>query len=207
MEIASLTLFIGALLIAAGSPGPSIAALVSRVITGGWRGVLPFVAAMWIGEVAWLTVPLAGLSQLAAQFHLGFVVLKWVGIAYLLWMALGMWRAAVTPQMSEAAERSTTKNAASLFATGLALTLGNPKIMVFYLALLPSLIDLSQVGVTQWAILATATVLTLALIDGIWILAAERARSLLRTPRALRLSNRISAMTLGGAAVLLAAKS
>lgn len=79
--------------------------------------------------------------------------------------------------------------------------------MVFYLALLPSLIDLSQVGVTQWAILATATVMTLVLIDGIWILAAERARSLLRTPRALRLSNRISAMTLGGAAALLAAKS
>lgn len=113
VEIAALTLFIGALLIAAGSPGPSIAALVSRVITGGWRGVLPFIAAMWIGEVIWLTLALAGLSQLAAQFHLGFVVLKWLGIAYLLWMALGMWRAAATPQMSEATGPTTPKTAAS----------------------------------------------------------------------------------------------
>ena len=49
MELSSLAIFAAALLVAAGSPGPSIAALVARVLTRGVRDVLPFLAAMWIG--------------------------------------------------------------------------------------------------------------------------------------------------------------
>ena len=41
--------------VAAGLPGPRIAALVARVLTSGVRDVLPFLAAMWLGEVLWLT--------------------------------------------------------------------------------------------------------------------------------------------------------
>ena len=51
MEVASLALFAGALFVAAGSPGESIAALVSRVVARGHRGVPPFLAAMWFGEI------------------------------------------------------------------------------------------------------------------------------------------------------------
>ena len=54
MDAASLAIFAGALIVAAGSPGPSIAALVARVIARGVRDVLPFLAAMWVGEAAWL---------------------------------------------------------------------------------------------------------------------------------------------------------
>jgi len=54
VDLSSLLIFAGALLVAAGSPGPSIAALVARVLTNGYRDVLPFLAAMWIGEALWL---------------------------------------------------------------------------------------------------------------------------------------------------------
>jgi threonine/homoserine/homoserine lactone efflux protein len=50
------------LLVAAGSPGPSIAALVARVLTNGLRDVLPFLAAMWIGEAIWLSFAVGGLA-------------------------------------------------------------------------------------------------------------------------------------------------
>ncbi|MBL8790156.1 MAG: LysE family translocator, partial [Rhizobiales bacterium] len=54
MELTALALFAAALFVNAGSPGPSIAALVARVISRGLGSVLPFLAAMWLGEALWL---------------------------------------------------------------------------------------------------------------------------------------------------------
>jgi threonine/homoserine/homoserine lactone efflux protein len=54
MTISNLLVFALALMVAAGSPGPSVAALVARVLTNGFRDVLPFLAAMWLGEALWL---------------------------------------------------------------------------------------------------------------------------------------------------------
>ncbi|MEM9359444.1 MAG: LysE family translocator [Pseudomonadota bacterium] len=202
MDPISLALFVSALILNAGTPGPSIAALVSRVISRGWREVMPLVAAMWIGEVIWLTMAMAGLSALAEAFHLGFLVLKYLGLAYLIWLAWKMWnepvgREEALPQRS---------SAWSMFGAGLALTLGNPKIVVFYLALLPTLIDLTDASILLWAVLASVTVVSLAAVDLAWIALAQRARKLLRTPRAARCVNRIGAVTLGGAALTIASR-
>src|SRR3546814_15396158 len=95
VDLSALLLFAGALLIAAGSPGPSIAALVARVVTAGWRGVLPFIAAMWIGEAIWLSLAVWGLAAVAESLHLLFTVIKYAGVAYLLYLAWRMWFAPV----------------------------------------------------------------------------------------------------------------
>lgn len=204
MDIVSIAIFATALLLNAGTPGPSIAALVSRVISNGWRDVIPFLAAMWIGEVIWLTMAMVGLSALAQTFQLGFLVLKWLGIGYLVWLAIRMWRQPVGDRADDLPRRA---SAWSMFGTGMALTLGNPKIMVFYLALLPALIDLSTAGFSAWAILSCVTFATLAAVDLSWTFLAHRARLLLRTPRAIRVANRVGALTLGGAAATIASRS
>ena len=56
MDLSSLLIFAGTLAVAAGSPGPSVTALVARVLARGFRDVLPFLAAMWIGEAIWLSL-------------------------------------------------------------------------------------------------------------------------------------------------------
>jgi threonine/homoserine/homoserine lactone efflux protein len=204
MDPLALSIFAAALLLTAGTPGPSIAALVSRVIASGWRDVLPFLAAMWIGEVIWLSMAMAGLSALAATFQLGFQILKWLGVAYLCWLAWKMCRQPVGP----AADALPSRRAPwSMFAAGMAVTLGNPKIMVFYLALLPTLIDLSAASLGQWALLAAVTMVCLAGVDLAWVLLAHHARRFLRTPRAARLANRLSALAFGGAAAAIASRS
>lgn len=204
MEPLSVVIFASALLLNAGTPGPSIAALVSRVITNGWRDVIPFVAAMWIGEVIWLTMAMAGLTALAQTFQFGFQLLKWLGIAYLCWLAFKMWRQPVNKSADELPRPSSPF---SMLGAGMALTLGNPKIMVFYIALLPSLIDLSTAGFQEWMILATVTLITLAAIDLTWAFLAHKARLLLRTPRATRIANRTGAAALGGAAAAVATRN
>ena len=198
-----LATFAVALVLNAGSPGPSVAALVSRVITHGWRDVLPFVAAMWSGEVLWLTVSMAGLTTLAETFHTGFVILKWCGVGYLVYLAIKMWRA---PVDAHAGTLPTRQRPLAMFAAGMALTLGNPKIMVFYLAVLPSLVTIGSFSITTWAPFALTCFLVLMAVDCSWITFASYARRLLRTPRAMRLANRIGASAMGGAALLIATR-
>lgn len=166
IDLLSLWVFALALILNAGTPGPSIAALVSRVLSNGWQDVVPFVAAMWIGEVIWLTLALIGLSALAETFHGAFLFLKYLGVSYLLWLAWKMWQQPVDKTGDALPQRSSTL---SMFGAGMALTLGNPKITVFYLALLPSLIDLTDVTFSLWAVVASVTVICLASVDFSWI--------------------------------------
>jgi len=196
-------LFAGALLVAAGSPGPSIAALVARVLSRGPRDVMPFLAAMWFGEAIWLSLAVWGLASIAESFHAAFLVLKWVGVLYLVYLARRMWTAPVAFEVSDLpGRRSGTK----MFAAGLAVTLGNPKIMLFYMALLPSIIDLKILMVSGWAELTATMLFVLVAIDLAWVALAARARSLLKSPAAVRVANRCSAGIMASAAALIAAR-
>lgn len=203
MTVATLLVFAGALLIAAGSPGPSIAALVARVLSKGARDVLPFLAAMWIGEAIWLSFAVAGLAAIAETFHWMFVAIKWAGVAYLLFLAWKMWSAEPqTPGESLPEARSASK----MFFAGLTITLGNPKIMMFYVALLPSIIDLGSVTLFGWAELVATMFVVLVAIDVAWVLMAAKARQFLKSRRAVRIVSRASAGTMAGAAVAIATR-
>ena len=203
MTLSALIIFFVAEFVFAVTPGQSVAALVARVINRGWRSVLPFLAAMWIGEIIWLTCAVAGLSHIAQTFHEAFVGLKYLGVAYLFYLAYRMWTArteekeAVLPK----SERPTR-----LFLAGLAVTLGNPKLMVFYIAFLPSIIDLAMVTPFIWLELTLTLGLALIAGDFIWVLLASQARRWLKSPRAVKLANRVSATVMGGAATAIAAE-
>ncbi len=204
MEFSALIIFAVALLITAGSPGPSIAALVARVIVRGWRDVAPFVAAMWIGEVIWLTLAIAGLAAIAETFHGLFLVLKYCGVAYLLFLAWQMWTAPTTIDADSPSLKS--NKPVRMFLAGLAVTLGNPKIMIFYLALLPTIIDLANITTIEWSTLTIVLLFILAAVDITYIVLATRARAFLRSSASVRLANRMSATAMGGAAAAIVAR-
>jgi len=204
METGPLIIFIGALVINAGSPGPSVAAMVARVISQGWRDVIPFMAAMWIGEVIWLSVAVLGLAALAEQFYWTFLTIKYLGVAYLLFLAWKMWRAPVDIGPNE--KNAPKGSGVEMFFAGFAVTMGNPKIMIFYMALLPSIFELKAVSVGGWLELVLITLVVLFCIDTVYVSLAMRARMLLKSPRALRLSNRLSAGVMGAAATAIASR-
>jgi threonine/homoserine/homoserine lactone efflux protein len=201
MTLSALVIFFVAEFVFAVTPGPSVAALVTRVINRGWRSVLPFLAAMWLGEIIWLTCAVAGLSFIAQSFYWGFVVLKYVGAAYLLYLAYSMW---VAPVARTESELPPVEKSSRMFFTGLAVSLGNPKLMVFYVAFLPSIIDLSLVTPMVWAELTFTLGLALIAGDFIWVTLASQARIWLRSLRIMKIANRISATVMGGAAVAIA---
>ncbi len=204
MEITSLLIFSGALLIAAGSPGPSVAALVARVISQGWRDVIPFLTAMWIGEAVWLAMAVFGLAALASELYWVFVTVKYLGVAYLLFLAWKMWSAPVKIKADDSVRLK--GSGFRMFIAGFAVTMGNPKIMVFYLALLPTIIELNGITVVAWAELSLTMLIVLACIDFAYVGLAVRARLVLKSPHALRIANRISAGVMGAAAGVIATR-
>lgn len=203
MTLGALALFAITLFVAAGSPGPSVAALVARVLSRGHRDVLPFLAAMWLGEALWLTLAVFGLVAVAASFHGVFVAIKWAGVAYLLWLAWKMWFAR-TDAPGEDLPQATS--GWKMFLTGLSITIGNPKIMMFYVALLPTILDLASVTLVGWAELTITLLLVLAVVDLSWVFMAAKARRLLKSPRAMKIANRLSAGMIGTAAVAIATR-
>jgi threonine/homoserine/homoserine lactone efflux protein len=203
MDVSSLLIFAGVLAVAAGSPGPSVAALVARVLARGFRDVLPFLLAMWVGEAIWLSFGVFGLAAIAETFQLLFVIIKWLGVAYLLFLAWKMWRAPVVESGDALPSESSPLR---MFLAGMAVTLGNPKIMIFYLALLPTIIDLGHISAISWAELTVTMIVVLIGVDLAWVFAAAQARRLLRSARAMRAANRTSATVIAGAAVAIAAR-
>jgi len=203
MDPAALAIFAAALFVAAAAPGPTTTTLVARVLARGTAGALAFVVGLSVGEVIWLTAAVLGLALIAKTFALAFMALKYVGALYLAYLAWRMWASA-----SDAPEESTPKaeRPLRLFVAAISLTLGNPKIMVFYLALLPNLIALERVTALGYVELVAVTVAVLSVVDGTYVLMASRVGKLLRRPSALRWIRRGSGALLAGAAVAVASR-
>ncbi len=204
MDAAGLVIYASALLLASGTPGPGVATLVARVLGRGWAGGVPLALGLAVGDIIWLSAGIWGLAVLAQTFSGVFTALKWAGIAYLLYLAWRMWTTPVAPREVTADRRG--ESPVTLFMTGLAVCLGNPKVMAFYLALVPTLLDLHKVTVTGWLQLVAVTLACLTITFGGYITLAARARLLFTRPDTLRNMNRSASVAIAGTAVWMAAR-
>ncbi|MCH4543552.1 lysine transporter LysE [Ochrobactrum sp. POC9] len=205
MDLVSLLAFAGILVVAAGTPGPNVGALVARVISRGHKGVFPFMFGLWLGDAIWLSLAVWGLAALANTFHTAFLILKYVGVAYLVYLSWKMWIAPVD-EVADGDAIPRQGEAGKLFLSALAITLGNPKIMVFYLAILPTVVDITHVSLVGWGELLLVMFAVLAAVDTAWVVLAAQARRFLRSPRMMRIANRTSAGMMAGAAVAIATR-
>lgn len=190
-----------ALAIAAAIPGPGVIAIVARALGSGFRLTLPMIIGLSLGDVIYLSAAVFGLAFLAQTAGAVFLVLKYCGAAYLAWMAITFWRQGVTV---ETIESKRARGGWQGFWAGLLVTLGNPKTMIFYLALLPTLMDLAAVTAFDLLVLIALTFLVLLAVMAPYALLAGRARQMLQTPKALRTLNRGAAACLMGAAATIA---
>lgn len=204
MSIAGLLLFCAAYAVATASPGPGIAAVLARVLGRGLRGVPAFIAGFVVGDLVWFTVAATGLALLAQTFAILFLVIKYAGAAYLLYLAWKLWTAPA--QQTEITVDRRADSSWRLFLGGLSVTLGNPKVIVFFLALLPTVIDLANLSVTGFVEIALLMVVILSSVLTAYALVAAGARRLFTSPRSIRMINRGTGTVMAGAAVAIAAR-
>ncbi|HTO31161.1 MAG TPA: LysE family translocator [Pararhizobium sp.] len=204
MTIATLLAYSTALFIAAAIPGPGMTAIVARALGSGFRETFFMGLGLVLGDLVYLTAVILGLAFVAQTFTTAFLVIKILGALYLVYIAWKLWTAGLLPQDIQA--RKSTSLGLS-FLSGLLITLGNPKTMLFYVALVPTLIDLHAIGINDYALLVGATFIVLMSVLIPYILLASRARLLLKQPRALKSLNRAAASILGVTAAYIAARA
>src|SRR5690606_7615608 len=128
MEQVAFLTFAMVLLVAVISPGPAIAALVARIMARGTDGIVAFCAGLVLVVWIWLSCATFWLAPLAALFQPVFLIVKYVGMAYLLFLAWKLWRESGAPLKAEPLRGQGRQ----LFGAVLLLSRGNPKIMLFY---------------------------------------------------------------------------
>lgn len=203
MTIASWLTYCVALFVAALIPGPGITALVARALGQGFRTSYPMALGLILGDLFYLTAVVLGLAWLAQSFGLVFMVIKYAGAAYLAYIAWQLWRAGMT---IEVARERKPLDGVKCFVSGLTLTLGNPKTMLFYIGIVPALLDLSAVDLTGYAILVGSTCMVLLIVTMPYMMLAGKARDWLQEPDKLKILNRTAAAFIGGAAAVIVAR-
>jgi threonine/homoserine/homoserine lactone efflux protein len=145
-----------------------------------------------------------GLAVVAALFQPVFVALKYLGAAYLLYLAWKLWTA---PAGAAADARPVRGEGLRLFAGAIAVGSGNPKTMLFYLALLPTVIPVGQVSPFGFAELAAVVIVVYGAILAGYVFMAARARRALRDSRVVRYVQRATGAVMAGAAAAVASRS
>jgi homoserine/homoserine lactone efflux protein len=204
MDSAAYLAFVAATAVMIALPGPSVMLTVAHGISYGWRRALITVAGATAGIAVQLAVAALGLSALLRGVASALEWVRWLGVAYLAYLGVMMCaRAGAAP---EADAEVPDKPAKGLFAQGLAVTVPNPKSLVFIAAFLPQFIDAGRSIAAQFAVIVpTFLVITFA-VTSMWALAAGKARRFLSSPRAARAASVASGvlMLAAGAALALA---
>lgn len=201
MSITGLISYSMALAVAAVIPGPQIFAIVAQAVQKGRKQAAWMTLGMALGDLAYLSMVLAGLAVLAETLSWVLIVIKWVGIAYLAWMAIQFWRSPTQVAQGDSAHETPRKR---VFISGFLITMGNPKSVLFYISLMPTIIDMKSIGILDALILLGATAVILTVLQFGFVLAAAQSRTFFGTSKNIRMLNRGAAVCMGGAAVTIA---
>jgi len=193
MSIVSLWALAGAMLIFAATPGAGVFATLARALASGFKHSAFVVLGIVTGDIIFLLFAIYGLSIVAEQLHGMFLVVKYVGAGYLIYLGLKLWQANPSEVKLHAPKAHFS---ASNFLSGLFITLGNPKVVLFYLSFLPSFLDLKNLsGSDVLAIAAViASVLSATLLT--YGYAASKTRDAFKYPKRQKLMNRAAGSTM-----------
>lgn len=201
MDIQVIMALVGATAILALVPGPVVAALVGRALLGGVRSTIGFLAGVFVADLVWLAAAVSGLGYIAATYATLFMVIKYLGALYLLYLGVQACREAMRRQ--HAIEIPKTKFKGAGFLSGLLVTLGNPKLVAFYIGFLPTFIDMQSLSIQEALVTAVLVPSTFAIINFGWALSASKARQVLRAEGPQRIMNFLSGGFLIGAGTVL----
>jgi threonine/homoserine/homoserine lactone efflux protein len=191
--------FVAAVIVLMLTPGPNVALIVGNSVAFGSRYGLLTVAGTSSAMAAQIALTAFGMAELLAGAGRWFDAIRWVGVAYLVYLGVVQWRAPI-PDLSEAAARVVSRR--KIFGRALVVALTNPKVLFFLGAFFPQFVDPSRAIGPQMAILSATFLAIVCVVDVGWALTAGRARRLLATHA--RAQNRISGALLIAAGIGLA---
>ncbi|ATP42725.1 LysE family transporter [Pseudomonas kermanshahensis] len=185
------------------SPGAgAIASMSSGLQYGFWRGYWNALG-LQIGLIVQIAIIAAGVGAILAASATAFTVIKWFGVAYLVYLAYKQWRALPMDMSEESAVRPIGKPLSLVFR-GFLVNVSNPKALVFMLAVLPQFINPHEALLPQYVAITVTMITVDMLVMAGYTGLASRVLRLLRTPKQQKRLNRTFAGLFIGAATFLA---
>jgi threonine/homoserine/homoserine lactone efflux protein len=194
--------FAVAMAIFAASPGLGIMAVVGRSLGMGFIGALPLVMGIVVGDVIFLLLAVFGLAAIATHIGPFFIVIKYLGAAYLVYVGIKLWMAADDTQKIVS---NKAQNHLISFVGGIMIPFGNPKAILFYMAFLPAFVDVTEIDAIEILQLGVVVFVVLAAVLLAYALAAAKVRSLFTSRENIRHLNKGSGAIMMGAGVGVAA--
>ncbi len=198
----TLSLFALVFTASAITPGPDTMTIFGRSLSGGRFAAIPFTVGVVLAKLTLMTLVVLGFAALAQSFEGFFVFLKFAGAAYLVWVGIRTWRTSGEPDAHSLASRASWRDCLS----GYALGISNPQAVAFYVALLPTVMDVRALDLTTYFSLCAVLAVVMSLVAAVYALSADRLRHVLRSARARKVTNRAAGGVMIGSGVLVATR-
>ncbi|MGI9354887.1 MAG: LysE family translocator [Rhizobiaceae bacterium] len=181
-------------------PGPTVLLVLTYAVSLGRRVALTTALGVALGDFIAMSASLAGLGALVLASAQLFVVIKWVGAAYLIWLGWNLFRSAGsnTASVPDSDEKAAPpdKSSSGIFWHAAAVTALNPKGIVFFIAFVPQFVTPGSPILLQFVVLIV-TFVTLAAVNALaYALLGDRIGSSLMAPNAMRRLQRAGGSTL-----------
>ncbi|MBL8832295.1 MAG: LysE family translocator [Rhodospirillales bacterium] len=182
-------------------PGPTTLVVLGQTLSGGRRMGFVSLIGVALGDVCAISLSVLGFSAILSASAHAFEILKWIGAAYLVWLGIGLWRAPPADLAAVSAGQTDVRRA--IFRS-FAITLLNPKGILFFAAFLPQFMDPARPLLPQVLALMLTFVALATAIQGGYVMALGTARRNVAKPSTMRTLNRAGAVMLVGAGLLTA---
>lgn len=157
MTFSNIVALFGVMTVLALVPGVSVLAVSARTAASGFiHGVLT-TAGIVVGDIIFILLAIFGLSVLAETMGSLFVLVKYLGGAYLVWLGTRLWR---ERSSIVEAEGTIESSLLSSFLSGLFVTLGDQKAILFYMGFFPAFVDLSKITFVDTSIIIVIAIVT-----------------------------------------------
>lgn len=164
MSLETWWIFLVAVFLLSGTPGPNMLHILTRSVEVGLKRTIAAMLGAVSGVVFVLIASAAGLTALLLTVPGIFDVLRYAGMAYLIYLGVRCWCAPVTDDTTSGQGPVKTVSLGKLYRTALAVSLSNPKLLLFCAAFLPQFINPSEPRLPQFAIL----IVTFACVEIFW---------------------------------------
>ena len=183
-------------------PSASVALVVTRSATLGYKNGVAVAAGIVCGDLVFVVLAIMGLTVLAKTMGSLFAVFRYAGGAYLIWIGVGLLRSSAL-SVPEAVGKKSSKLAAS-FLAGLFLTLGDVKAILFYASLFPAFFDFGSFGTWDVVIIIAVTIVS---VGGVKMLYAWKIVSRMQSYSSRNRTKNVAGGVLVGAGAYVVAKT
>ena len=186
--IPALLAMFGTMVLLALLPSVSVLTITARSATSGFRHGVAVTVGVLLGDILFIIIAVYGLSLLADQLGRYFVLVKYLGAAYLLWLGIVLWRTKTSRIKSD--NRFDTSLYSS-FLTGLLVTLADQKAILFYLGFFPAYFDMSTITIIDTGIIILIATMAIS-TKLVYAFTADRASLFVQNPAIITGLNRLA---------------